>query len=198
MLTGSDTIPMNKRRWKQVGGFSLGEVLLAIAVLVSGILPVLMSTSKSYEVTANSRHLIVASGLAQEGSELVQNVRKNAALASAGFSEWLPTGGASSWDDCRIDIGDDVLGDYTKRIQCGVSSYVLSETSDGSMKHDSGTPGRFKRRIFLDYHPGDGTLDVVSAVYWGDTEPSSVSDVHDDCISANRCVYAESKLAPWN
>ncbi len=186
---------MRKKR-KHLKGFSLGEVLLSIAVLVSGILPIFASLSRGYRTSIDGRNLIIASGLAQEGVELLQNVRNNSLLqeSNSDFSVWLPDSG-TSWDDCRIDILDPALDDPADRISCGQSSFDLVEGADG-MTHTGGS-GMFKRRIFLDYDGSTETLDVVSAVYWGGTEPGTFADVRNDCVSANRCTYAETRLSPW-
>lgn len=184
------------KRTSSMKGFSLGEVLLSIAVLVVGILPIFASFSKGYETSSLGRRLVVASGLAQEGVELVQNVRSNAVLSlTSDFADWLPDDGATSWDDCRIDINDDVLNYPGNRMTCGGGPYDLEETDQG-MVH-TGAPGLFKRRIFMDYDSVGNSLKVVSVVYWGDTAPASFADVDSDCVSANRCVYAESELSPW-
>lgn len=198
---------MKRKTRKCIRGFSLGEVLLAISVLIVGILPVFTSLSKGYEVTALGRQLIVASGLAQEGVELIQNVRNNYVLggSSSSFREWLPADaastGTSTWTGCRVDIDDSILDTdtYTERIDCSVGGsegFDLTRNGDGLYTH-SDTSGSFQRRVLMEYDADAETLVVVSVVSWGDVTPVSLTEARSDCMSEDRCVYAETKLSPW-
>lgn len=192
-------------------GFSIGEVLLSVAVLIVGVLPVFASLSKGYQVSVTDRRIIIGSGLAQEGVELVQGVRNNRILDGGTFEDWLPAnvGSQSSWSNCRIDIRDDALDiGSTSRITCGVgdeSGYRLSLGSGDFLEH-AGGEGLYHRRILLSYNDpddgGDGTARVLAVVYWNDAELDFVNDgrfdgLKGDCTSKNECVYAESRLAPW-
>jgi hypothetical protein len=183
-------------------GFSLGEVLLSIAVLVIGMLPVFSSLSKGYQISVEDRRIIMASGLAQEGVELIQNIRNNSVLSSgsSSLSEFLPANvesGATLWENCRIDADDSVLDDPTLRMTgCGSGAYDLASDASGILVHDMGD-GLFKRRVFMSYDPSAEMLDVVSAVYWDAFEPTDIGNARTDCLSANGCVYAETRLSAW-
>lgn len=190
----------NARKFQK--GFSLGEVLLSIAVLVVGILPVFASISRGLKVSVDDQHIIVGSGLAQEGVELIQNIRDNRVLSDEAFSGWLPSG--STWNDCRIDFDDDVVDDPDSAgIDCGVSgeygydlSRIPSGSSEGMFTHTN-TQGQYRRRIFLEYDASEERLAVISAVYWGEEEYADGDDVHDRCTAGNRCVFAETVLTAW-
>jgi hypothetical protein len=192
---------MNGRR-KKLKGFSLGEVILSVSVLTVGILPVISSMTGGFRTSLESRDIVVASGLAQEGTELLKNVKDNNVLAgSASLSAWLPSSG-SSWNDCRIDAKDTVLAPG-HRISCGfgASSLRLFMPASGVLGHNNaGTGTKFYRRIFLDYGgSGNERVTAISAVYWGQSySPSgTLTDVRDNCKIRNKCVYAESVLTPW-
>lgn len=185
-------------------GFSLGEVLLSVAVLVIGVLPIFTTISHSLVISIEDQRLIVASGLAQEGVELVQNVRDNNVLHGTDtFTGWLPSSG-STWNGCRIDFADAVVTSPTSnRISCsgfGANDYDLTPMSSGQYKGlylHQGTAGLFKRRIFLDYSSANEELSVVSAAYWGSFSPQNPNQVHNSCDTANKCVFAETTLTAW-
>ncbi|NTW14302.1 MAG: hypothetical protein HGA31_04720 [Candidatus Moranbacteria bacterium] len=186
-------------------GFSLGEVLLSVAVLVIGVLPIFATISHSLKISIDDQRLIVASGLAQEGVELVQNVRDNNVLHGTDtFTGWLPASG-SSWSSCRVDFGDPVVtAPISNRIACsgaGANNYDLTVMASGQYRGlylHQGAAGLFKRRIFLDYSSTDEKLSVVSAAYWGVSfAPQNSNEVRNSCNTANQCVFAETTLTAW-
>ncbi|NTW15460.1 MAG: hypothetical protein HGA38_03745 [Candidatus Moranbacteria bacterium] len=185
---------------KTVKGFSLAEVLLSVAVLVIGILPVLLSMTRGFGASLRSRDIIAASELAQEGIELLKNVKDNNVLAgNESLTAWLPAS-SSPWtaNDCRIDIGVAALNSPGTDISCGQSSFDLSE-SGGSFRH-TGTAGKYRRRIYLSYanNAQQEQVTCVSAVYWGTySQVSSAAEIRANCRPAAGCVYAESTLTPW-
>jgi len=150
-------------------GFSLAEVLLSIAVMTVGLLPILASISESFSISIMNRDSVTASGLAQEGVELVKNLKDN--------DETVPSG------TCRIDYDDTSLS-------CAVSSFDLS----GAPLGHAGTAGKFERRLFLSGSGGMTTC--VSAVSWGEFVPTA-DNARSDCTVENKCAYAESNLADW-
>jgi hypothetical protein len=189
-----------KGKKKKLKGFSLGEVVLSVALLTVGILPVMSAMTDGLKFSLESRDSVTASGLAQEGTELVKNVKDNNVLAgNASLSAWLPSSG-SSWNDCRIDIGDSVLAPGNK-ISCGhgASSFRLY-LSSGQFRHVTATETKFFRKIFLLNYGGAGNERVMclSVVYWGSYTPGTDrADVVSNCNMRNKCVYAESVLTPW-
>lgn len=213
---------------RTVRGFSLGEVLLSIAVLTVGILPILGALVSALNTSLDSQETVIASGLAQEGAELVLNVRDNGVLATgdafAGFYQLVP---GTLWIDnvrCRISLSDSngssgVLDDPSSAHQIGCSAgpippnyFDLTPDVSGVYRHMN-TPGKFKRRIYLDLSPGfffnklvpGATLesyDVVSAVYWGTygdtpTNVNTIANLLANCRAAKECVYTKVKLTPW-
>lgn len=187
---------MNGER-RKLKGFSLGEVMLSVAVLAVGVLPVLSAMTGGFRSSLQSRDIVVASGLAQEGTELVKNVKDNNVLAgSASLTAWLPASGGPEWDNCRIDTKDAALSPGT-RITCGSVSFKLALQSDNLLRHAAGS-GRFNRKILLSYDSSNERVTCISAVYWGASYvPSTVANARTNCNVNNSCVYAESVLSPW-
>lgn len=184
------------REEKTLKGFSLGEVVLSIAVLTVGLLPILGAMTGAFNTSRDSQESVIAAGLAQEGVELVQNVKDNGVLASNDAFVAFSSGNRT----CRIDYNDAALTTpATNDIDCtaaggDVTFYDLILSGDFYI-HDSnaGTVEKFKRKVFIDYNVGQQTASVVSAVYWGTHVPSDEST----CTTANSCVYSEATLRPW-
>ncbi|MEI6650699.1 MAG: hypothetical protein WCL23_04695 [Candidatus Moraniibacteriota bacterium] len=201
---------MKTKHRKFAAGFSLGEVLLSIAVLTAGILPIFASITHGIKISNDDQRIIVASGLAQEGVELIQNVRDNQFLhidstVTDAFYGWLPGGKSNvngSWNNCRIDFKDPVLSDpVANQISCSGSSYDLTPVSggvyQGLFEHGS-TSGLYKRRLFLSYDAASKQLTIVSAVYWGTTfVPTTPAEVANGCHAASQCVSTGGTLTAW-
>lgn len=203
---------MSNRQKKTLKGFSLGEVLLSIVVLLAGLLPILAAMSGALRTTLDSEDMITASGLAQEGAELIVNVKDNGVLSTGdAFSAFPRNGGGAlqSADTCRISLADTTtLGSpsTTNTIPCagGANYYGLTTDVGGGdvfYKHRN-TVGKFNRRIYLIYtNPG---YRVGSVVYWGTTAPGNAnniaqfdSNVRNFCTTVNKCVMTDVELTPW-
>ena len=187
------------RKRKTLKGFSLGEVLLSIAVLTAGILPMLGALVGALNTSLDSQEIVIASGLAQEGAELVLNVRDNGVLAASDAFVAFQPGNRT----CRIDYNDAVLSNpAVNDIDCSSpgadGTYYDLLVLGGLYAHDSnaGTSAKFKRRIFINYTAGPGRAAVVSAVYWGSYVPTA-ANVNTDCTSLNMCVRTSVTLLPW-
>lgn len=190
-------------RWKNrktMKGFSLGEVLLSIAVLTVGLLPMLGALIGALNTSLDSQETVIASGLAQEGAELVLNVRDNGVLSiDDAFAAFQPGNRT-----CRIDYDDVVLSNpAVNNIDCGPSGgdatfYDLLVPS-GAYFHDSNatTSGKFKRKIFINYTPAMNRATVISAVYWSGSYVPTPANVEADCVSSNMCVRTSVTLLPW-
>lgn len=185
---------------KTLKGFSLGEVLLSVTVLTVGILPLLAALAVALNTSLDGQETVIASGLAQEGAELVLNVRDNGVLSiNDAFSAFSPGNRT-----CRIDYDDAVLADpQTLDIDCGPAGgdstyYDLVLSSGGAYTHDNNptTAGKFKRKVFINYTPGLSKAIVRSAVYWGSYVPTAAS-VDTNCTSSNMCVRTSVTLFAW-
>lgn len=171
-------------------GFSLPEVLISSFVMTIGLVVIVNTIARSLNYSIENRDAIIATELAQEGIELVRNVRDNDfADGSNGFS----SPAFSSGEHCRID--------YSSNLDCqlslGTSSRYALGYTNGFYKHDGGT-GRFSRYIYINSSGlgDDARATVRSFVYWkGFTPPLSGNPVN--CTGTNKCVYTETFLTSW-
>ncbi|MDO8240729.1 MAG: prepilin-type N-terminal cleavage/methylation domain-containing protein [Candidatus Moranbacteria bacterium] len=168
-------------------GFSLVEVLFSVFLVSIGLLASLQLLSKGLTESLDSRDQSIASGLAQEGIELVRNVRDNNwATADAGksFAHFVLGG------DCRIDKSYA----YPASIDCtaGVPAKRLYIDSTGFYGHSSvnSTATKFYRKLIIS---GATDRTVISMVAWNGSFPAS----NADCNTKNKCVYTETTLSSW-
>ncbi len=186
---------MKKIIYSKKKGFSVGETLLASFVLIVGIVSIVELASKNIIHTANSRSVVVASQLAQEGIELVRNARDNNAgrryLDKKQDVSPL-TDVFKGFSSCTGNV--DYLTYYSNGLVCD-SKLNLKVDVNGFYKISSDSSSNFKRRIILN---GSGTpvnsYKVYSVVTWGNTSvPNNISD----CSVSNKCVFSETELTSW-
>lgn len=176
-------------------GFSIGEILLSLFILSFVLVLMTNLLVKSILHSTDSRDRIVASQLAQEGVELVRNVRDNNwangdGMCSAGFPN-------NDNNKCVIDRDD--AGSVCNNTP-PVDFYDLKIDSESFFSHNNGTATKFKRKIEIDYNgascnaAGTTQVTITSMVVWGEEFP--VGGINN-CNVANKCAYAQSVLTKW-
>jgi type IV pilus modification protein PilV len=155
--------PVNKR------GFSLVEVILSLFIITVGLVAMITMMANSIRDTQSSRDQIIATQLAQEGVELVKNIKENT-VAPATFTVGT--------DRC-VDMND--LTDTHSGTATYCHGRVLYRNAAGLFSHSTAggaTPSKFLRRI-------DIAGDVISTVSW---DGSSVPAGSAGCTLADKCV----------
>lgn len=164
--------------------------MFATIILVSGIVAIIPLVSFSLREAIDSRDQVIAGMLAQEGAELVQNLRDN---------NWVQGEGAfdtskfpdSDHSDCQIDYNDSDV----KTCNNGAGSKVL-KLNGAFYEHESGNVTKFQRKIELDFINSDTQLVVTSVVVWGGdfpTDPISATN----CNTLKRCAFTKTTLTNW-
>lgn len=180
------------RKTKRCGGFAMAEAVLSVFVLATGLTAAVGLVVGNMNESIDSRNEIIASELAQEGVEIVRNIRDNNLVDDNAFF------GGFTGDNYffRVD-----------RTNSNSPSYSSNDSSVGNINWDdfrmkyaggwyaqsdivSGPYESFKRAVQVQsYNGGEGKI-ITSFVIWGDINPSGVSD----CGAASKCVYAQSIL----
>ena len=197
-------------------GFSINEVMISMFIMSVGIVTVISLFSNGFINSQFDRDRIVAAGLAQEGVELVKNIRDNDfAVGGNGFTGFGNL--SSNRDVCGLDYTDTqfvTTGNISLRNCFGNGgggnverrfSLVPSGGYFTNPYSDSGTVTKFARTIYIDYDSAGPSASVTSMVWWGgnDTLPSGVLDgdnnpsVVSACTAANKCVYSKMQLENW-
>jgi len=153
--------------------FTLMEIIVAIAVIVTALIGSVALISFSVSSTRASRSGIIAEGLTQEGLEIVRNIRDN---------NWLNFKRKAS--DWRDDLGE---GEYRVQYNVGnllfFDSLALKMDSNGFYQYDTGTDTQFFRKITLDYMGTDNQIKATSEVTW--TESSRQNSIKAELILYN-------------
>lgn len=205
--------PMMQRKFF-LKAFSMPEVLLSVFVLTTGLTTIVAVMSGSLRFALNNRDTIIATELAQEGIELVRNVRDNDfasggnGFPSAAFDTAKP--------HCRADWNDPVTSLRCRASRGGTGPasvrYDLTVGGTGLYAHSgSGAgQGKFSRYIYLDYDntAGNENALVRSFVYWGSFAISAINEATGDsspCVKqfdatghiTGGCVFTETFLTAW-
>ena len=170
------------------------ESLLSLFIMSVGLMTIVAVISGSLRTLYVERDLIIATELAQEGVELVRNVRDTDVVAG--------NDGFSDFDDgrhCRIDWND-ASGDLDCQNSKGGSSRYALNYSNEVYAHGSGATGRYTRYIHIDYNGGGNQRAMVrSFVFWGTFLLGDIPNSGNpaNCLASPSCVYTESLLTAW-
>jgi len=140
-------------------GFTLIEVLAAMFIMLMGTLGVfgLISRTVTFNSSVNSQ--LVASYLAQEGLEIVRNIRDANLLT-------IHKGAGGEWNDGLTSCSSGCGADYNDTVLGGFQSTPL-KLDNGFYTYDAGTDTIFTREIIIDSATTD-LLEVSVDVRWVD------------------------------
>ncbi len=187
-----------KIRNQKYQGFSFIESVIATFIILVGMMAVLQLMSKNIKNTFGNRKQTKAVFLAQEGVELIRNIRdnnwaQNNKDSSHTFDSPFPS---TSETNCRIDVAS------PSSVSCSNSSFLLKYDSGSKIyNYNSGLDTSFRRKIEIKYLKIDGSLasdstaadeaEISSAVIWGrNTFPVP-------CVVSQQCVLEKVTLTKW-
>ncbi|MDD5651926.1 MAG: hypothetical protein PHX98_00825 [Candidatus Moranbacteria bacterium] len=176
-------------------GFSIGEVMLAVFILGITLTALISLYVTGINELIDERDSVVASLLAQEGVELMRNVRDNNWVDTSSPDSFDGIGSAGSTETCTIDIDDN-------NPFCTGSDYSLYYSSD-FYTHNGGDNTEFKRKIIIsdpDASGSDEERKVISIATWNNKDIATDfddSNYETDCTTANKCVFSEAVLTRW-
>lgn len=173
-------------------GFSLLEVLLSVFVMSVGLMTIVAVINGSLAFSYDTRDNIIATELAQEGVELVRNVRDNDfAAGNDGFTSF------DNSQHCRISVGTSLTCRNNRE---NANRYYL-QYAGGIYDDINNTEERYSRFIYINYQSGGGVkrATVRSFVFWGDFTENRIPDTGTtgNCESSPTCVYTETFLTSW-
>jgi len=186
-------------------GFSLIEVILAIAILSIGLVGIMKLASLNLRTSMDSRDEIVAASLAQDALEVVYNIKdnnkaNNVPVANGGEFQYFPAGNSSI---CRIDSTYNYVTSGGNPI-CPVAalSYQLNYSAGAGFVHTGGLSGtKFFRRLTFSKDAITGNLTVTAYVTWNATAPTTTMVANgcntnsSTCNLNTQCTCAQMTLA---
>jgi Tfp pilus assembly protein PilV len=132
--------------------FTIIEALVAITIFTLGIITLGGSIWQSYSIAGQATERFIAIYLAQEGLEIVKNLRNENWLNQRDWNYNLNPG------DYEADYNNNSLSSYSNR-------NLRIDTSTGFYNYNTGTPTPFKRKISISY-PASDQMKVTVTVYW--------------------------------
>ncbi|MBI3671356.1 type II secretion system protein [Candidatus Azambacteria bacterium] len=126
---------------KAVNGFTLVESLVAIAIFTIGTSVALGSVTYALKVVPKIKSKVIAAHLAQEGIEIVRNIRDTSWISGEAWNTQLPEStGCVQYDKLNFDSA------------CFGSTAPYLLKFDGTYySHDVGVDSAFSRRITITY-----------------------------------------------
>lgn len=163
-------------------GFTLIETTIAVFILTIGALGAFALINQTISFAPQASYQLTASYLAQEGLELVRNIRDQ------NWLEWRQAPGLV-WNDgligcvagCEIDYLADSLNPYTGAFL--KSNMPLFGNMIFGYQYSSGVASKYQRKITIT-SPIPGKMLVASEVFWQEKERS-------------HSVIAETELYDW-
>lgn len=145
-------------------GFTLMEVIIAVAIIAVGLVAIVALVNLSVSGIRINKSRIIASNLAQEGLEIVRNIRDN---------NWLSyKRGLSNWKD-GLAAGD-YRAQYDSEALLVFSSTPLKIDSNGFYQYgDSGTNTLFYRKITIQ-NIDDNQFKAVCEITWQENGRNNV------------------------
>jgi Tfp pilus assembly protein PilV len=159
-------------------GFSLLETLIAVFLVTLAIVTFLGSAARGITGTHQAFNRVRAQLLAQEGLEIVRNIRDNQMVASPlGSTLGILAPNYCSINGCTFDISSiDSMSPVDP--SCGLSSPCakLQINSNGLYTHSGNASTPFSRVITIKQSASPGAADVTSTVRW-------VNGVNNDSVT---------------
>lgn len=152
-------------------GFTLLETIVAVGVLAIGIVASLTLVSKSVQTVRMSQNRLIASYLAQEGVELVRNIRDGNWNNGDPWDDWDGDGNSDSgsYIYCEIDYNNNDIN-LTACDSDLLSPFLILDSAGSTKSYSYDLGGRdtiFKRSIFIG-SLGSDQKQITSYVTWTD------------------------------
>ena len=149
---------------ENLGGFTLLEVMVAIFVITVGVAGAMTILQMTVFLASISSSRLTATYLAQEGIEIVRNVRD---------TNWLEARTvANDWDEGLTNCSGGCIADYTYSSQLdpillAYAGQFLNIDGNGFYSYSPDTPTKFQRKIIIQ-KPNFDRLDVAVQIIWSE------------------------------
>jgi len=144
-------------------GFTMVELIITIALLSFGIIGVYSAFSSSIILNYNISSRFTAAYLAQEGLEIMRNMRDNNFINKVAWSSGLTICSSGCQADYKTGTSAQTA---INQLQAYNPNNFLKLNSDGFYGYDTGTNTKFKRKIIITQPSGTDIFKVNVLVFW--------------------------------
>jgi type II secretory pathway pseudopilin PulG len=207
----------------EVEGFTMIEIVISIFILSFTVVGIFNAFSIMTILTSDSADRLTATYLAQDGMEIVRNIRDNNWLNMDAYCETNPdctTNNDYSWVDYltsgstnySLNCTNGCEADYTTNtgvagafaMAPSASRYLFIDNTNGFYNYTGGTPTRFQRKIIIEpIQDVDGKSDhiikVTVQVSWN-KKATILSDNYPAGVGncdPHNCISAVETLYDW-
>ncbi|TSC54174.1 MAG: hypothetical protein LiPW30_744 [Parcubacteria group bacterium LiPW_30] len=166
-------------------GFTLIELVIAIFILTVAIIGVYSAFSTVVVLTAGASSRLTAAYLAQEGVEIVRNMRDNNWLNSR---DWK-TGLLGCGGGCEADYKTGTSPTLTLTPYPSGGNWLRIDADNFYSYDPADNQTKFKRKITITPQGAD-VLKVFVSVTWKEKD-------EEGCVPAGYCVEVEEYLYNW-
>lgn len=132
-------------------GFTLIETLVSLVILTTAIIPIINLSNSASRVASEVQDNLVASGLDQEGIEVIHAIRDTNWFNNRAFDSGLSNGTYQmEWNSTAL---------------LSFGGNPVLNLNNGRYTYTGGTPSKFKRTVTIT-KINTGELKVVSQVTW--------------------------------
>ncbi|MEI8103555.1 MAG: hypothetical protein WCG84_01465 [Candidatus Moraniibacteriota bacterium] len=180
--------------------FGLVEVVLAMFVLTTALMVVMLPAINTIQYTKQDRQVVLGAYLAQEGVEVIRNIRdtqfaqweKDKAKLDKVFPD--PSSPVCSVDYTTTDLKNGSICKQANAFQKGDAAVSLV----GNFYQQSTTNPVFWRKAVISKVVSGANVryDVTVYVVWGSGTLDGVNTTN--CIRSNQCVFSQATFTDWN
>jgi len=180
LLTRLKINSMNLKSKKNQRGFTLFEVIVGIYIILMSLTGSMALITYVMANSSASVNRVIAANLAQEGLEVVRNMRDLASEAGGqtGWNYWFSCNCSPPDGDWRVQYNDvsSLASDWDR--------FLLFDASTGLYQYQTGAETIFKRKINVQRLASGVEAIVTAEVSWTEKE-------------RNYSVKADSRLWNW-
>ena len=176
---------------KSGAGFTIIEMVISIFILSVAVIALFGTFSIMVILSSEAEDRLIATYLAQEGIEIIRNIRDNNWLASAADSEGVAwdqgLGACYSAAGCEVDYRATGFG--VNPAYPWQDRFLKTSSDKYFYGYDSGTETKFKRKITIDETIAPHILKIKADVFWK-RRPSIINPAGGDgTIEAEDILY---------
>ncbi len=147
-------------------GFTVIEAITAVFVLTIGVVGCTLLANQALSSSEISRSRLIAVNLAQEGIEIVRNIRDANWLAGQNWNTGLSANSHEvKYDSTNSPIPCDITAAGTYCAWSEPGNYLKIDSNSNYNYDASGTTTTFKRKVTISY-PQTYEMKIECTVYW--------------------------------